>query len=74
MIKYGNRLKRRCKTIDELNKRWNTNAAVLMSYLISIKKRIILNQIFSNKVAAKLGYTSIIDYYLIVYEKQRTTV
>lgn len=27
-----------------------------------------LNQIFSNKIIAKLGYTSMLDYYLIVYE------
>ena len=28
----------------------------------------VLNQIFSNKIIAKLGYTSLLDYYLIVYE------
>ena len=28
----------------------------------------VLNQIFSNKIIAKLGYTSFLDYYLIVYE------
>ena len=28
----------------------------------------VLNQIFSNKVIAKLGYTSMLDYYLVVYE------
>lgn len=28
----------------------------------------VLNQIFSNKIVAKLGYTSLLDYYLIVYE------
>ncbi|HCL03564.1 MAG TPA: group II intron reverse transcriptase/maturase [Lachnoclostridium phytofermentans] len=28
----------------------------------------VLNQIFSNKIIAKLGYTSMLDYYLIVYE------
>ena len=28
----------------------------------------VLNQIFSNKTIAKLGYTSMLDYYLIVYE------
>ena len=28
----------------------------------------VLNQIFSNKIIAKLGYTSMFDYYLIVYE------
>ena len=28
----------------------------------------VLNQIFSNKIIAKLGYTSMLDYYLMVYE------
>lgn len=28
----------------------------------------VLNQIFSNKIIAKLGYPSMLDYYLIVYE------
>jgi group II intron reverse transcriptase/maturase len=28
----------------------------------------VLNQIFSNKIIAKLGYTSMLDYYLVVYE------
>ena len=28
----------------------------------------VLNQVFSNKIIAKLGYTSLLDYYLIVYE------
>ena len=28
----------------------------------------VLNQIFSNKIIAKLGYTSMLDYYLIVCE------
>jgi group II intron reverse transcriptase/maturase len=28
----------------------------------------VLNQIFTNKIIAKLGYTSMLDYYLIVYE------
>ena len=28
----------------------------------------VLNQIFSKKIIAKLGYTSMLDYYLIVYE------
>ena len=28
----------------------------------------VLNQIFSNKIIAKLGYTSMFDYYMIVYE------
>lgn len=28
----------------------------------------VLNQIFSNKIIATLGYTSFLDYYLIVYE------
>ena len=28
----------------------------------------VLNQIFSNKIIAKLGYMSMLDYYLIVYE------
>jgi len=28
----------------------------------------VLNQIFSNKIIAKLGYTSMLDYYPIVYE------
>ena len=28
----------------------------------------VLNQIFSNKVKAKLGYTSMLDYYLVVCE------
>ena len=28
----------------------------------------VLNQIFSNKIIVKLGYTSMIDHYLIVYE------
>ena len=28
----------------------------------------VLNQIFSNKIIAKLGYTSMFDYYLVVYE------
>lgn len=28
----------------------------------------VLNQIFSNKIIAKLGYISMLDYYLIVYE------
>ena len=27
----------------------------------------VLNQIFSNKIIAKLGYTSMLDYYLMVY-------
>ena len=28
----------------------------------------VLNQIFSNKIITKLGYTSILDYYLVVCE------
>ncbi len=28
----------------------------------------VLNQIFPNKIIAKLGYTSMFDYYLVVYE------
>ena len=28
----------------------------------------VLNQIFSNKIIVKLGYTSMLDYYLVVYE------
>ena len=28
----------------------------------------VLNQIFSNKIIAKLGYTSLLDYYLVVCE------
>lgn len=28
----------------------------------------VLNSIFTNKIIAKLGYTSLLDYYLIVYE------
>ena len=28
----------------------------------------VLNQIFSNKIIAKLGYTAMRDYYLMVYE------
>lgn len=28
----------------------------------------VLNQIFSNKIIAKLGYTSMLDYYLTVCE------
>ena len=28
----------------------------------------VLNQIFSNKIIAKLGYSSMFDYYLVVYE------
>ena len=28
----------------------------------------VLNQIFSNKIIVKLGYTSMLDYYLIVCE------
>ncbi|MFA9463342.1 MAG: group II intron reverse transcriptase/maturase [Velocimicrobium sp.] len=28
----------------------------------------VLNQVFSNKIIAKLGYTSLLDHYLIVYE------
>lgn len=28
----------------------------------------VLNQIFLNKIIAKLGYTSMLDYYLVVYE------
>ena len=28
----------------------------------------VLNQIFSNKIIAKLGYASMLDYYLVVYE------
>ena len=28
----------------------------------------VLNQIFSNRIIAKLGYTSMLDYYLVVYE------
>ncbi len=28
----------------------------------------VLNQIFSNKIIAKLGYISMLDYYLVVYE------
>ena len=28
----------------------------------------VLNQIFSNKIIAKLGYTFMLDYYSIVYE------
>lgn len=28
----------------------------------------VLNQIFSNKIIAKLGYTSMLDYYLVVCE------
>lgn len=28
----------------------------------------VLNQIFSNKIIAKLGYLSLLDYYLMVYE------
>ena len=27
-----------------------------------------LNQVLSNKIIAKLGYTSMLDYYLVVYE------
>ena len=34
----------------------------------------VLNQIFSNKIIAKLGYTSMLDYYLTVCENQRTAV
>ena len=29
----------------------------------------VLNQIFSKKIIAKLGYTSMLDYYLIICEK-----
>ena len=28
----------------------------------------VLKQIFSNKIIAKLGYTSMLGYYLVVYE------
>ena len=28
----------------------------------------VLNSVFTNKIIAKLGYTSLLDYYLIVYE------
>ena len=28
----------------------------------------VLNVIFSNNIIAKLGYTSMLDYYLMVYE------
>ena len=28
----------------------------------------VLNQIFSKRIIAKLGYTSMLDYYLVVYE------
>ena len=28
----------------------------------------VLNQIFFNKIIAKFGYTSILDYYLMVFE------
>ncbi|MGN0473087.1 MAG: hypothetical protein ACI4F8_09605 [Lachnospiraceae bacterium] len=28
----------------------------------------VLNQIFLNKIIVKLGYTSMLDYYLVVYE------
>ena len=34
----------------------------------------VLSLIFSNKIIAKLGYTSMLDYYLIVYENSRTAV
>ena len=34
----------------------------------------VLNQIFSNKIIAKLGYTSMLDYYLIVYENYGTAL
>ncbi len=34
----------------------------------------VLNQIFSNKIIAKLGYTSMLDYYLVVCENERTAV
>ena len=30
----------------------------------------VLNQIFSKKIIAKLGYTSMLDYYLIICEKE----
>lgn len=28
----------------------------------------ILGTVFTNKIIAKLGYTSMLDYYLVVYE------
>jgi hypothetical protein len=28
----------------------------------------VLNSVFSNRIIAKLGFTSMLDYYLIVYE------
>ena len=34
----------------------------------------VLNQIFSKKIIAKLGYTSMLDYYLIICENKRTAV
>ena len=35
---------------------------------LDIRVAKVLNQIFSNKIIAKLGYTSMLDYYLVVYE------
>lgn len=33
-----------------------------------------MNQIFSKKIIANLGYTSMLDYYLVVCENERTAV
>ena len=34
----------------------------------------VLNSVITNKIIAKLGYISILDYYLIVYENKRTAL
>lgn len=34
----------------------------------------VLNSVFTNKIIVKLGYTSLLDYYRIVYENWETAV
>ena len=61
------------KTTDEWARRRNRAVYWKAKELVNSRKDYwrmakVLNQIFSNKIIAKLGYTSMFDYYLVVYE------
>ena len=55
-------------TIEEVSEMLNCGVQKAVSRKGYWRMAKVLNQIFSNKIIAKLGYTSMLDYYLTVCE------
>ena len=51
-----------------MNKKQQQKHLLRLGKIKDMRRAKALNQVLSNKIIAKPGYTSMLDYYLIVYE------